>query len=125
MAKRIWITRLIHLWAVLLLGLAPFLCIAYCNAKHTAAINDAISHQHSAAPTQAASTQPHAPEPDHFPLHDLTRMIMFLIEALPWPLLMLAVLCVSALIQLAASPHKIFTLNVLSPPPRLAGVFFC
>lgn len=124
MAKRIWVTRLIHLWAVLLLGLAPFLCIAYCSAKHTAAVNDVIVHQHRDTPIQAAASQPHASEHENFPLHDLTRMIMFLIEALPAPLFILAMWCVSALIHLTVTPHKIFTLNILSPPPRLAGVFF-
>ncbi|MCW1967798.1 MAG: hypothetical protein KIH69_006730 [Anaerolineae bacterium] len=117
-----FVNRLIHLWVALLLGLAPFLCIAYCHAKHTFEVHYAVAHmQHQIEHHEEANAPTEAQA--HFPLQDLTRMMTTLIETLP-PLFMLIIgLCLLALIWPSHLTYASFCPTVISPPPRLLGVY--
>lgn len=122
MRQPAFVNRLIHLWVALLLGLAPFLCIAYCHAKHKLEMQPASEcAQHSIAHHESShsTTEPAA----HFPLQDLARMITTLIETLPPPFVLMLGLCLLAWIWPSTLPHRSFCPAVLAPPPRLLGVY--
>jgi hypothetical protein len=95
MSKMVFVNRVVHLWAVLLLGVAQFLCVDYCHSKHIVTLH-ALSMHDQRSVTQHEASHPETNASEHIPLHDLTRMIAILAETLPAPLLWLIGLCLFA-----------------------------